>query len=148
MSRLQPQYWTSIIIDLNNLKGQSENLKKCHGIIPFLPQVLKIALFFLWITLVLMQIVTYFKSLAINVSNLMVQVDELRSKELTSIRMFLTLQALQNFIWNCAVFLVAFTSFSTYSLFISASLSVETTFVSLALLNALRGSFRYHPYIT
>ena len=37
MSRLQPQYWTSIIIDLNNLKGQSENLKKCHGIIPFLP---------------------------------------------------------------------------------------------------------------
>ena len=89
-----------------------------------------------------------FNSLAMDVSNPMVQVDELRSKELTSIRMFLTLQALQNFIWNCAVFLVAFTSFSTYSLFISDSLSVETTFVSLALLNALRGSFRYHPYIT
>lgn len=73
------------------------------------------------------------------------QVDELRQQELTSIRMFLTLQAMQNFIWNCAVFCVAFTSFSTYSLFISESLSVETTFVSLALLNALRGSFRLMP---
>ena len=70
------------------------------------------------------------------------QVDDLRRQELQSIRKFLTLQALQNFIWNCAVFLVAFTSFTTYSLFISDSLSVETTFVSLALLNALRGSFR------
>ena len=73
------------------------------------------------------------------------QVDELRVQELTSIRLFLALQAMQTFIWNCAVFLVAFTSFSTYSLFISESLSVETTFVSLALLNALRGSFRLMP---
>ncbi len=73
------------------------------------------------------------------------QVDDCRRAELASIRMFLTLQALQTFIWNCAVFLVAFTSFSTYSLFISESLSVETTFVSLALLNALRGSFRLMP---
>ena len=37
------------------------------------------------------------------------QVDDLRRQELASIRKFLTLQALQNFIWNCAVFLVAFT---------------------------------------
>ena len=73
------------------------------------------------------------------------QVEELRIRELAYIRLFMTLQAVQNFVWNCAVFLLAFTSFTTYSLCISESLSVETAFVSLALLNALRSSFRLMP---
>ena len=73
------------------------------------------------------------------------QVEELRIRELAYIRCFMTLQAVQNFVWNCAVFLLAFTSFTTYSLCISESLSVETAFVSLALLNALRSSFRLMP---
>ena len=78
----------------------------------------------------IIEAVSYLKIIKLHVweEPFQAQVDELRCKELTSIRMFLTLQALQNFIWNCAVFLVAFTSFSTYSLFISDSLSVETTF--------------------
>ena len=40
-------------------------------------------------------------------------------------------QAMQNFMWNCAVFLVAFASFTTYSLSVSETLSVGTAFVSL-----------------
>ena len=44
---------------------------------------------------------------------------------------FLILQAMQNFVWNFAVFLVAFASFTTYSLSVSDTLSVGTAFVSL-----------------
>ena len=43
----------------------------------------------------------------------------------------LILQAMQNFVWNFAVFLVAFASFTTYSLSVSDTLSVGTAFVSL-----------------
>ncbi len=39
-----------------------------------------------------------------------------RDLELRSLRQFLMLQALQSFLWNCAIFLVAFLSFSTYSI--------------------------------
>jgi hypothetical protein len=55
------------------------------------------------------------------------------------------LQAIQSFMWNCAVFLIAFASFTTYSLSVSHTLTVETAFVSLALLNTMRSSFRLMP---
>ena len=54
---------------------------------------------------------------------------------------------LQSFLWNCAVFVVAFLSFATYSLMdTSASrLTAETAFVSLAIFNNMRSLFRMLP---
>ena len=92
----------------------------------------------------IVETVTHLKIIKLNVweDTFKNSVGDLRSKELSSIRMFLTLQAIQSFMWNCAVFLMAFVCFSYYSLSVSSTLSVETAFVSLALLNSLRGSFR------
>ena len=54
---------------------------------------------------------------------------------------------MQSFLWNCAVFVVAFLSFATYSLMdTSASrLTAETAFVSLAIFNNMRSLFRMLP---
>ena len=77
----------------------------------------------------------------------------LRLDELVSVRSFITLQAVQGFIWNSAVSLVAFASFSAYSMLATpgqagkgqSSLSAETVFVSIALLNTMRSAFRLMP---
>ena len=78
----------------------------------------------------------------------------LRLDELVSIRSFITLQAFQGFVWNSAVSLVAFASFSTYSVLHpqdkaveegQSSLNAQTVFVSIALLNAMRSAFRLMP---
>ena len=77
----------------------------------------------------------------------------LRLDELVSIRSFITLQAFQGFVWNSAISLVAFASFSTYSMLHppgkvvegQSSLNAQTVFVSIALLNAMRSAFRLMP---
>lgn len=77
----------------------------------------------------------------------------LRLDELVSVRSFITLQAFQGFIWNSAISLVAFASFSTYSVLHppgkdekgQSSLSAQTVFVSIALLNTMRSAFRLMP---
>ena len=78
----------------------------------------------------------------------------LRLDELVSIRSFITLQAFQGFVWNSAISLVAFASFSTYSMLHpqgkaveegQTSLNAQTVFVSIALLNAMRSAFRLMP---
>ena len=57
---------------------------------------------------------------------------EVRELELRSLRQFLMLQALQSFLWNCAIFMVAFLSFSTYSILdtsnqrLTAQVSIRT----------------------
>jgi len=91
-------------------------------------------------------------------------VDQLRNSELSSLRIFLGLQAIQGFLWNCAVFIIAFASFSVYSIekvldpqakashyffdsvqLIRFKLLRQTAFISLALLNNMRSSFRLIP---
>ena len=74
-------------------------------------------------------------------------VGRLRLDELVSVRSFITLQAFQGFIWNSAVSLVAFASFSTYAMLVSpeSGLSAQTVFVSIALLNTMRSAFRLMP---
>ena len=77
----------------------------------------------------------------------------LRLDELISVRTFITLQAFQGFIWNSAISLVAFASFSAYSILVApgkdgegqSSLSAQTVFVSIALLNTMRSAFRLMP---
>ena len=76
----------------------------------------------------------------------------LRLDELVSVRSFITLQAFQGFIWNSAISLVAFASFSAYSMLHppgevegQSSLSAQTVFVSIALLNTMRSAFRLMP---
>ena len=77
----------------------------------------------------------------------------LRLDELVSVRSFITLQAFQGFIWNSAISLVAFASFSAYSILVApgkdgegqSSLSAQTVFVSIALLNTMRSAFRLMP---
>ena len=74
-------------------------------------------------------------------------VGRLRLDELVSVRSFITLQAFQGFIWNSAVSLVAFASFSAYSMLVSpeSGLNAQTVFVSIALLNTMRSAFRLMP---
>ena len=66
---------------------------------------------------------------------------------MNSMREFLFLQALQSFLWNCAIFLVAFLSFATFSLFDvnGGKLTATTAFVSLAIFNNMRALFRMIP---
>ena len=54
---------------------------------------------------------------------------------------------MQSFLWNCAVFVVAFLSFATYSLMdtTASRLTAETAFVSLAIFNNMRSLFRMLP---
>ena len=52
-------------------------------------------------------------------------VDGLRCDELSSVRIFLGLQAVQGFLWNCAVFIIAFASFSVYALYTSLDVQVS-----------------------
>lgn len=72
-------------------------------------------------------------------------VSGLREQELHSMKDFLMLQAFQSFLWNCAIFLVAFLSFSTYSLLGQGRLCAEKAFVSLAIFNNMRNIFRMVP---
>ena len=53
----------------------------------------------------------------------------------------------QSFLWNCAVFVVAFLSFATYSMMDTnaSRLTAETAFVSLAIFNNMRSLFRMLP---
>ena len=77
----------------------------------------------------------------------------LRLDELVSVRSFIRLQAFQGFIWNSAISLVAFASFSAYSVLHppgkieegQSSLNAQTVFVSIALLNTMRSAFRLMP---
>ena len=54
---------------------------------------------------------------------------------------------IQSFLWNCAVFVVAFLSFATYSMMDTnaSRLTAETAFVSLAIFNNMRSLFRMLP---
>ena len=77
----------------------------------------------------------------------------LRLDELVSVRSFIRLQAFQGFIWNSAISLVAFACFSAYSVLHppgkdekgQTSLSAQTVFVSIAILNTMRSAFRLMP---
>ena len=76
-------------------------------------------------------------------------VSDLRRDELSSVRRFITFQAVQGFVWNCAVFLVAFVCLSFYSTSVGSTLGngldAQTAFVTLALLNTMRSAFRLIP---
>lgn len=76
-------------------------------------------------------------------------VQGLREHELEALREFLLIQAFQSFMWNCAIFLVAFLSFASYALMNSGSsenkLTATTAFVSLAIFNNMRNQFRLFP---
>ncbi|TRY67445.1 hypothetical protein TCAL_02747 [Tigriopus californicus] len=76
-------------------------------------------------------------------------VQGLREHELEALREFLLIQAFQSFMWNCAIFLVAFLSFASYALMNSDSsenkLTATTAFVSLAIFNNMRNQFRLFP---
>eukprot|EP00095_Tigriopus_kingsejongensis_P005978 maker-scaffold48_size466083-snap-gene-2.9 protein:Tk05978 transcript:maker-scaffold48_size466083-snap-gene-2.9-mRNA-1 annotation:"hypothetical protein TRIADDRAFT_50060" len=74
-------------------------------------------------------------------------VQGLRDFELEALREFLLIQAFQSFLWNCAIFLVAFLSFASYAVmnYGSERLTATTAFVSLAIFNNMRNLFRLFP---
>jgi ABC-type multidrug transport system fused ATPase/permease subunit len=74
-------------------------------------------------------------------------VGDLRRQELAALQDSLMLQAMQSFLWNCAIFLVAFLSFATYALLNTPEnrLTAQRAFVSVAVFNSMRSLFRMVP---
>ncbi|XP_076337840.1 multidrug resistance-associated protein 1-like isoform X2 [Tachypleus tridentatus] len=63
----------------------------------------------------------------------------IRNREVKLIKIFLYLNAVIGFLWNCAPFMIALASFVTYVLMDEANiLDASTAFVSLTLLNMIR----------
>ena len=60
--------------------------------------------------------------------------------------MFQYLEGSQFFAWNCAPFLVALSSFATYTTIAGGILDSQTAFVSLTLFNTLRGPLFLLPF--
>ena len=60
--------------------------------------------------------------------------------------MFQDLEGSQFFAWNCAPFLVALSSFATYTTVAGGILDSQTAFVSLTLFNTLRGPLFLLPF--
>ena len=71
---------------------------------------------------------------------------KIREGEVKQLRMFQYLEGSQFFAWNCAPFLVALSSFATYTTVAGGILDSQTAFVSLTLFNTLRGPLFLLPF--
>ena len=71
---------------------------------------------------------------------------KIREGEVKQLRMFQYLEGSQFFAWNCAPFLVALSSFATYTTIAGGILDSQTAFVSLTLFNTLRGPLFLLPF--
>ena len=71
---------------------------------------------------------------------------KIREGEVKHLRMFQYLEGSQFFAWNCAPFLVALSSFATYTTVAGGTLDSQTAFVSLTLFNTLRGPLFLLPF--
>ena len=71
---------------------------------------------------------------------------KIREGEVKQLRIFQYLEGSQFFAWNCAPFLVALSSFATYTTVAGGILDSQTAFVSLTLFNTLRGPLFLLPF--
>ena len=71
---------------------------------------------------------------------------KIRQEEVKQLRMFQYLEGSQFFAWNCAPFLVALSSFATYTTVAGGVLDSQTAFVALTLFNTLRGPLFLLPF--
>ena len=62
------------------------------------------------------------------------------------LRRFQYLEGSQFFVWNCAPFLVALSTFAVYTTVAGGILDSQTAFVSLTLFNTLRGPLFLLPF--
>ena len=79
-------------------------------------------------------------------NNLYIYKGKIREGEVKQLRMFQYLEGSQFFAWNCAPFLVALSSFATYTTIAGGILDSQTAFVSLTLFNTLRGPLFLLPF--
>ena len=71
---------------------------------------------------------------------------KIRQEEVKQLRIFQYLEGSQFFAWNCAPFLVALSSFATYTTVAGGVLDSQTAVVALTLFNTLRGPLFLLPF--
>ena len=81
-----------------------------------------------------------------NNNSYLIHKGKIREGEVKQLRMFQYLEGSQFFAWNCAPFLVALSSFATYTTIAGGILDSQTAFVSLTLFNTLRGPLFLLPF--
>ena len=76
------------------------------------------------------------------------KINEIRSSEISALKMFQYTEGSQFLMWNCAPFLVAIGSFASYVLIdpVNNILDAQTAFVSLTLFNSLQAPLALLPY--
>ncbi|CAB4068500.1 unnamed protein product [Lepeophtheirus salmonis] len=94
----------------------------------------------------IMEALGHFKTIKLNCweESIIDKIGILRSDEISVMKKFLSMQALQVFLWNCGIFIFSFSAFATFS-FYSHQMSVQSIFVSAALVNTMRIPFRLLP---